>query len=114
MTGVQTCALPICHSLAAYSSRGLKKPQAIALDNVTPDYPDTLNAANHICYFDDSIRTHFIWSIANNPLLNQNTAPDAACSTGTKNFEPNSSRKNSEALIASKSTPDETQKKQMR
>jgi hypothetical protein len=78
-----------CHSLAAYSSLGAKSDQASNLINGTssndsgePRFPASQKAAVNHCYFDGSVRTHFIWSVANNPLLKQSQLPfPVACST---------------------------------
>ena len=59
-----------CHSLAAYSPCRSKLDDAIAnWVDTTPDYPETETAAASAGYFDNSVRTHFLWSLATNPNL---------------------------------------------
>jgi hypothetical protein len=60
-----------CHSLAAYSKAGGKVAHATDIVDKTapPEYPATEMIAVKQNYFDHSIRSHFLWSIADINLV---------------------------------------------
>jgi len=66
--GMKTNCLS-CHSLAVYSGAGSKEQQALSIMDKIPHYPDSETSAISQSYFDQAIRTHFLWSIVTNPQL---------------------------------------------